>query len=244
MSPPEPRLTLLLPVYDEGDRLEASIARLVAHAESLEPRFEILCVDDGSRDRSRAIADGLARRDPRIRSEGHSPNRGKGFAIRRGFELARGERIVFLDVDLSTDLSATEPVLAELDRRADVVLGSRHLAGARIAERQPPFREALGRTFRRLSTAIFAPGTSDFTCGFKGFRRDAARAIASRMRIERWAFDVEIVVIARALGFSVSEVPVIWHHEPGSKVRLASAVTTSGRDLVKILARRARGGYR
>jgi dolichyl-phosphate beta-glucosyltransferase len=244
MSSPAPRLTLLLPVYDEAERLAASLARLVEHATALGEEFEVLCVDDGSRDRSRAIADEFARRDPRIRSEGHSPNRGKGHAIKRGFELARGERILFLDVDLSTDLSATRPVLEALDRGADVVLGSRHLAGARIAERQPPFREALGRSFRRLSTAIFAPGTSDFTCGFKGFRRDAARAIASRMRVERWAFDVEIVVIARALGLSVTEVPVTWHHEPGSKVRLASAVTTSGRDLVKILARRARGGYR
>jgi dolichyl-phosphate beta-glucosyltransferase len=244
MSLLAPRLTFLLPVYDEAERLEASLGRLVEHAAALGEGFEVLCVDDGSRDRSRAIVSELARRDARIRSEGHATNRGKGFAIRRGLELARGERTVFLDVDLSTDLDATRPVLEALDGGSDVVLGSRHVRGARIAGRQPRFREALGRGFRRLSAAVFAPGTSDFTCGFQGFRRDAAREIASRMRIERWAFDVEIVVIARALGLAISEVPVTWHHEPGSKVRLPSAVTTSGRDLVRILARRAQGGYR
>jgi len=239
-----PRLTLLLPVYNEAARLESSLARLIAHAEALGESFEILCVDDGSRDDSADRAATFAQRDPRVRAVAQPINRGKGAAIRTGFEQARGDRIVFMDVDLSTDLSATEDVLAALDSGADVVLGSRHHSRARIEQRQPVLRESLGKFFRRAVGAYFARGDFDFTCGFKGFRRAAARSIARRMTIERWTFDVEIVVIARAHELRIEQVPVVWRHEGGSKVRVLHAVFTSLRDLARIALRRAVGGYR
>jgi dolichyl-phosphate beta-glucosyltransferase len=239
-----PRLTLLLPVYNEAPRIERSLDTLAEHARALRESYEILCVDDGSRDESVAILRRRAAADPRIRLVESTPNRGKGAAIRTGFEHARGERIVFMDVDLSTDLAATAPVLAALDAGADVVLGSRHHRSATIRQRQPPVREALGKLFRRATGVALARGDFDFTCGFKGFRREAARAIGARLTIERWTFDVEIVVIARALGLRIEQVPVVWRHEGGSKVRVLHAVLTSLRDLVKITLRRAAGRYR
>lgn len=245
MHPPAPlRLTLLLPVYDESPRIEASLATLVSRAEEHGEPFEVLCVDDGSRDDSLARMRSFAARDRRVVVVACERNRGKGAAIREGFLRARGERVVFMDVDLSTDLDALEPVLAALDGGADVVLGSRHDHAARIERRQPVLRESLGRCFRRGVGAVFARGDFDFTCGFKGFRLAAARSIAERMTIERWTFDVEIVVIARALGLQVAQVPVVWRHEGASKVRVAHAVVTSLRDLVRIALRRAAGRYR
>ncbi len=239
-----PQLTLLLPVYNEAPRIERSLDTLSAHAQGLAESYEILCVDDGSSDASAALVRARAQADPRIRLVECGRNRGKGAAIRTGFEQALGARVVFMDVDLSTDLAATAPLLAALDAGADVVLGSRHHRSASIAQRQPFVREALGKLFRRATGAAFARGDFDFTCGFKGFRRAAAQAIAKRLTIERWTFDVEIVVIARTLGLRIEQVPVLWHHEGGSKVRVVHAVLTSLRDLARIALRRAVGGYR
>jgi glycosyltransferase involved in cell wall biosynthesis len=239
-----PALSFVVPAYDEERNVPRLVPELVELGRSLGREFEIVCVDDGSRDATAARLASAARGEPRLRFESLARNRGKGAAVKRGLELARGDALLVLDADLSTDLAAARAVLAELDRGADLVLGSRHAPGARIEARQPAARELLGRGFRRLAQLAFAPGVSDFTCGFKGLRRPAAERIAARMTVERWAYDVELVVIARALDLALAEVPVRWRHAPGSKVRILPAVAGSSRDLARVLLRRALGRYR
>lgn len=232
---------MIVPAYNEGAVLERHLARLTQHLRGRGETFELVCVDDGSTD---ATAQILARQFEPVRVLSHHDNRGKGAAVRSGALASSGERIVFLDADLSTDLAGLEPLLAALDAGADVALGSRRVAGARIERRQPRLREGLGRAFSSLARALFAPEVRDFTCGFKGFRRQAARAIFERARVERWAFDVELVVIARALGLSLVQVPVSWTHHGGSKVRVPGAVLGSLRELASIARRRWFGDLR
>ncbi len=234
----------MLPIYNEGRSLERLFATLIPVAESLEQPFELVCVDDGSRDDSLSMLRQVAERDRRIRVEALPENRGKGAAVRHGMLAARGELVLFMDADLATDLGATRPVIEALENGTPVVFGQRHGESSRITRRQPWVREHLGRVFRWTSNHFFAPDVYDFTCGFKGFRAEAVREIFPRSVIDRWAFDVELVVIARSLGIKIGQVPVVWQHFGNSKVRLGHAVFTSLRDLGRIIWRRLLGRYR
>jgi glycosyltransferase involved in cell wall biosynthesis len=238
-----PALSLVVPVYNEELVLERSLRELCSFAESLRMPFEIVCVDDGSHDRSAAILGAHAQRDPRVRVERHAHNRGKGAAVRTGMLAARGARVVFLDADLSTPLEQTPALLAALETH-DVALGNRRMDGAAVRRRQPWVRQTLGRGFTLLARVLLASRVSDYTCGFKAFRRDAAQRIFARSTLDGWAFDAELVAIAHAQRLSIAEVPVQWHHEDDSKVRVLHAIASSLRDLVVIAARRASGRYR
>jgi glycosyltransferase involved in cell wall biosynthesis len=237
-----PRLSVVVPVYNEARVLEANLERLSKELHGLGLDFELVCVDDGSRDESPEVLSRLA--GPALRALSHEGNRGKGAAVRTGCLAARGERIVFMDADLSTDLAALRPMLAALDNGAAVALGTRRAPAASIAVRQPKAREYLGRAFSRLAAWLVHAGVRDFTCGFKGFTRDAAQRIFSRATIDRWAFDAELVAIARAQRLEIVEIPVRWEHRGGSKVRVSSAAMGSLIDLGRIVARRASGRYR
>ena len=235
------RLSVVVPAFNEAAILERNLGLLAQRLNLLGESFEILCVDDGSTDGTAEI---LARLGTLIRALRHATNRGKGAAVRTGALAAHGERIVFLDADLSTDLDALSPLLAALDLGADVSLGSRRLQGSEIARHQPPLREYAGRVFSRLARALVAPEVRDFTCGFKGFRREACTAIFSRTRVERWAFDAEVIAIARARGMQLVQVPVHWKHSGSSKVRVLGATLGSLGALIAIVLRQCLGTYR
>lgn len=241
---PGPGLSVVLPVYDEALVLEQNVASIVGWLERAGLDFEIVCADDGSTDGSGAILARLAARDPRLRVETSPVNRGKGSAVRQGVLASRGELVVFMDADLSTPLDELPSFLSALDAGNDVVIGNRRAPGARITRRQSRSREILGRSFTHLTRLLLAPGIHDFTCGFKAFTAKAAREIFRRTRQDGWAFDAELVVIARELGFQVAQVPVTWHHEEGSKVRVVSAVLASLRELCVIVWNKRLGRYR
>lgn len=244
-----PALSLVVPVYNEAQVLEASLDAIRAYLEGSElaagsPGFELICVDDGSADESRGILERIAAADPRVRVLVHPTNRGKGAAVRTGVLEARGEQVVFLDADLSTPLDELPRLLGALDDEHQVALGNRRVAGADIERHQPWYRETLGKCFTLLSRTLLAPGINDFTCGFKAFRGDAAREIFRRSSLDGWAFDAELIVIARARGYKMAQVPVRWRNEDDTKVRLLSAVVVSLRDVLVLFARRLSGRYR
>lgn len=242
-SSPEPQLSLVVPVYNEARVLPESVPAMAAQAEELGLAYELLLVDDGSSDDSAAVIASLAAERPEVRPLAHERNRGKGAAVRTGCLQARGAKVVFLDADLSVPLHELAPLLDALEQN-DVVLGSRRLAGSNIARHQPWLREQLGRGFTGITRLLLAPEVRDFTCGFKGFRREAARTVFERSALNGWAFDAELVTIARVQGLRLSQIPVEWRHDDDTKVRLGAAVLGSLWDLLRILGRRARGLYR
>ncbi len=239
-----PDLSVVVPIYNEARVLPSSIPALVQHLEALGLASEVILVDDGSLDASPQCLTELSAQHEVVRALSHAQNRGKGAAVRTGCLAARGERVLFLDADLSVPLAEIEPLLRSLDAGNDMVLGSRRVAGSRIERHQPWLREQLGRGFTTITRLLLRTDVRDFTCGFKGFRREAARAIFERSTLDGWAFDAELVAIARAQGLSIAQIPVEWRHEDDSKVKLGAAVVTSLIELMRICLRRLRGQYR
>ena len=231
-----PRLSVVVPAYGEAGRIAGTIAAL---REALGDDTEIVVVDDGSTDDTAAAAE-TAKADVVIRIP---DNRGKGAAVRAGMLAAHGDVIVFTDADLSYPPAQIEVLRTELVRGTDVVVGSRRHIGTRTLVRAGRLRELSGRVFNVFTRLVLPRKFGDTQCGLKGFRRDAARQIFSQSRIDRFAFDVEILWLADHFGFSIKEVPVELDNAPGSTVRLASDALRMVRDLTRIRRWSATGVY-
>ena len=201
---------------------------------------EVIVVDDGSRDRTaEAAGAALAGRVPSrvIRSE---DNRGKGASVKEGVLAASGEVILFSDADLSTPIGELDKLLAALRAGADVAVGSRALPGSDVRVRQRRPRELMGKIFNGLVRRLVLKGYRDTQCGFKAFRRAAAKELFSRLQTAGFAFDVEVLVLCRELGYCVVEVPVVWLDSRPSRVRLFTGSVGMLFDLRRI-RRAARG---
>jgi dolichyl-phosphate beta-glucosyltransferase len=236
-------LSVIVPAYNEAARIEAPLRRMCAYFAAQPYACEILVVDDGSDDDTSALVRRVAESAPvPVRALRYARNRGKGHALKVGFEAARGERILFSDADLSTPIEETEAFLLALDQGFDVAIGTRKHARARITLRQPRHREAMGRVFTWLVRRLLAD-VSDATCGFKAFRGPAGRDLFARVRIPDWGFDAELLMLVRRLGYRLTEVPVQWQDREGTKVRLLRDALRSGLALVRIAAGAALGVY-
>ena len=236
-------LTVVIPAYNESARISAPLRRVSDHLAAHHPASEILVVDDGSTDGTPGVVEALAAALAcPVRVIGSGANRGKGHAVRQGMLAAAGTLVLMTDADLSTPIDQLERLLVAIRAGADVVIGSRKMAGAVIEERQPKLREAMGRVFTFL-TAIFVVDVSDVTCGFKVFRREAALAVFSRATLDDWSFDAEALFLTRRLGFRLVEVPVRWRDTAGTKVRRGRDAVQSAIGLARILWNQARGRY-
>lgn len=211
-------LTIVVPAYNEAARIAPGLRTLCAWAAEHAPGCEIIVVDDGSRDDTRAIVAGIAAEEGRVRLESLPVNRGKGAAVRRGVELAQRAWILLCDADLSTPIGEIDKLAAAAAAGADIAIASRDLPTSDIARHQPAYREALGRAFNGAVRALVLPGLKDTQCGFKLFESAAARRVFARMTIERFAFDVEVLYIARRLGYRIAEVGVRWVDDARSTV--------------------------
>jgi len=234
-----PSLSVVIPAYNEAQRLPATLARVRAYLRGLGREHEIVVVDDGSSDTTAQVAR-EAGEDVRLLR--HAPNRGKGYAVRRGMLAATGERRLITDADLSTPIEELAKLEAEIERGFDVAIGSRAVAGALIEVHQPAYREAVGRLFNRVVQALLLPGLSDTQCGFKLFTARAARAAFSVASLDGFSFDVEALYLARRLGLRIAEVPVIWRNDAATRVGLGGGAAAFA-DLVRIHLRARRGAY-
>ncbi len=211
-----PYLSIVVPAYNEAFRLAKNLRHVVEFLERRQWSYEILPVDDGSDD---GTADTLkAISTPALRLLQHERNRGKGAAVRTGVLASRGQWVLVTDADFSTPIEELPKLLAETDR-ADVIFGSRAVEGSRIEVRQPRRREMLGRLFNGLVRALGLTALRDTQCGFKLLRGEAARRLFPRLRIARYAFDVELVWEAERAGYRVRELGVLWRDSDGSTVR-------------------------
>jgi len=238
------QVSVIVPAFNEEARIGEAVAAVTRHLVEVGLTFEILCVDDGSTDKTAAVVEELAARDPRVRLLRMPRNEGKGEAVRQGVFAARGRFVFFLDADLSTRPEAIDASLPHLQDGADLVAGSRHCPGSRVVRAQPAWRRSLGRGFLVLARLVADRTATDLTCGFKGFRRSAAQEIFGRARLRGWAFDAETALIARRLGLVRREIPVEWTDDPDSRVRVPSAIAHSLLDLARLAWHDARGAYR
>ncbi len=239
MPEARPRLSVVIPAYNEAERLPATLERLAAWFASFSGRAEVLVVDDGSVDETAAIAEAVARRMPgqvALRVVRHETNRGKGAAIRDGCLRAEGEVVLFTDADLASPPEEWPKLLAVVEAGADVAIGSRlHPDGTDRRDSQPFARRLAGRLYTFVRRSLVLRDIADTQCPLKAFRREAARAIFSRQRLAGWVFDVEVILLARRLGYDIAVVPVEWRHQPGSRVRLRlSQGLAVLRDLVRL----------
>lgn len=213
-------LSIVIPAYNEEKRLPATIKRLRCYFMQSAWEFsEILVVDDGSRDATVRKVQSLEAAGVPIRVLRNPGNRGKGYAVRNGVQKAKGEWILVTDADLSTPIEEVEKLWAAAhDSAAQVVIGSRAIDRSLIGVHQPLLRESAGKLFNLAARLATGLPFRDTQCGFKLLETRAAKEIFRRQRIERFGFDVEALVIARGLGYSVVEVPVQWNDVAGTKV--------------------------
>jgi dolichyl-phosphate beta-glucosyltransferase len=234
-----PGLSVVIPAFNEAHRLPATLARLREHLRGQDRPHEILVVDDGSSDGTADVARS-AGEDVRVLR--HVPNRGKGYAVRRGMRAATGERRLMTDADLSTPIEELSKLEAEIDRGYDVAIASRAVAGARIEVHQPAYREAMGRAFNVLVQALLLPGLADTQCGFKLFTAAAAEAAFGACRLDGFSFDVEALYVARRRGLRIAEVPVVWRNDAATRVGLGGG-GAAFLDLFRIRLSALRGDY-
>lgn len=210
-------LSIVIPAYNEAGRIGRSLAALEDFLGGTGTEFEILVVDDGSTDDTIAVVERLGL--PGVRCIATSPNRGKGHAVRVGMLAATGRVRVMFDADASMPPSELPRLLAPIDAgRAELAIGSRYIDGARTGKHQPAWRRAWSRLANRIIQRSLVAGVHDTQCGFKAFTEQAAVDLFSRARIDGWAFDLEILALARRLGYSIAEVGITWHDDERSRV--------------------------
>jgi dolichyl-phosphate beta-glucosyltransferase len=232
-----PELSIVIPAFNEERRLPGSLRRILNYLGRWGESFEVLVVDDGSRDATGNVVARFASEDPRVRLLQYGGNRGKGFAVRYGMLRARGARVLMSDADLSTPIEELPKLAAALDAGADIAIGSRVLPESCLAVRQPPLRELIGRTFNLVVRVLAVPGIHDTQCGFKLFTRTAAHDIFALLTVDHWCFDVEALLVARKMGYCIREVPITWVNEENTKVNVLRDLAQTAVDLGRIRAR-------
>ena len=236
------KLSIILPAYNEEQRLEGNVAHLKDSVDKLAISYEIIIVNDGSSDATLAKAQKCAS-DP-IQVLSYGQNRGKGYAIQYGMLHSEGLYKLFMDVDLSTSLDGIRNFLDLMETgNYDVVIGERKSRSARIEGRQPFYRIFFGRGFTLLANLFIGHKITDFTCGFKMYTKDAADIIFKRQRIFDWAFDAELLFIAVLHGLRIRQAPVTWRHHSNSKVRLIRDIAHSLYSLILMRMNAIRGMY-
>jgi dolichyl-phosphate beta-glucosyltransferase len=227
-------LSVVVPAYNEEKRLPRTLERMRGFLDEAGLDYEIIVVDDGSDDDTLEIARHEGTRGGAVRVLANGRNRGKGYSVRRGMLAANGRLVFYSDADLSTPIEEILRLLEFLEDGADIVIGSRGMAQSELEVRQPWYRETMGRIFNWLVRTLVVPGFQDTQCGFKGFRRDCLPEIFRRQRIEKFAFDVEILHIARRLGYRVREIPIRWLDSPQSRVHVMGDSSQMFVDLLRI----------
>jgi dolichyl-phosphate beta-glucosyltransferase len=239
------RLSVIIPAYNEESRLPRTLSHAMEYLGAQSYSSEIIVVNDGSTDGTERIARERST-DPipvRLLAHADGANHGKGASVRKGMMEARGEYRLFMDADNSTTLDQIVRFWPLFDRGYNVVIGSRALADSVIGVRQARYKELAGRFGNWIIQTLAVPGISDTQAGFKMFEGKAAEIIFPRQTIDRWGYDVDLLVIARSHGCRIGEVPITWINASGSKVTMESYFQVLG-DVLKIRRNLKSGLYK
>jgi dolichyl-phosphate beta-glucosyltransferase len=213
-----PELSVVIPCYNEEQRLPRTIEQVERYLGAGGLSYELILVDDGSIDGTRMIMDAAAARNPAVRLESLTHNRGKGRALAAGVAAARGAEVLITDADLSTPIEELDKLRAELGKGAGVAIASRALKGSRVEVSQPIYRVLMGKAFNLIVQAVLLPGIWDTQCGFKLFRADVAHDVFGGLTTDGFGFDPEVLYRAKKRGVRIAEVPVIWRNSAPTKV--------------------------
>ena len=211
------KITVVIPAYNEERRIEPSLTHIINYLENHFDEYEVIVVDDGSNDRTREIVSNYKNRGVRIIT--NNVNKGKGYSVKMGILNAQYPLVLFSDSDLATPIEELEGFIGFIDDDFDIVIASRNLKNSDIRNKQPIYRQIMGKTFPKIVNKILLGGFKDTQCGFKLFKTDAAKKIVQLQTINGFSFDVEILFIARKLGYRIKEAPVVWIDKEGSTVR-------------------------
>lgn len=240
--PGVPTLSVVIPVYNEARRIEATIGSIAAYLARSRISSEVLVSDDGSADGTPSVVARATQGTDMVRVLPAREHRGKGAAVRRGVLASRGDFVLITDADLSTPMSELPRLMQPVRLGADIAIASRGLRGSHLAVRQPLYREWSGRLFNALVRILLLPGIHDTQCGFKLMRGAVARHLFSISRVDGFAQDVEVLALAARAGLKIVEVPVTWAHNTDSKVRLARDAPAMLRDLLHVAVNVRAGG--
>lgn len=236
-------LSIVVPAYNEELRLEATIRGYLDHLRRDRRAVELIVVDDGSTDGTGLLVERLRVVYPELRLIRLAENRGKGYAVRTGVVNARGRMILFADADGATPIAELRRLEQALEQGADVAIASRALQGMGVEVRTRLYRRLIGRAFHLWVEMLAVRGVRDTQCGFKLFRAPVGHDLFSRMRMDGFSFDVEMLMLAQRRYCRIAEVPVNWTHQPGSKVNLVVDSLRMALDLVVMRARSLSGEY-
>jgi len=239
MNTKQPHVTIVIPVFNEQERIAKTLYSIKDYLSHQTYASDVLIIDDGSSDLTSEIVRVVDFYSEEVKAQSSGvlveniKNVGKGYSIAKGLLMAKGDIIAFTDADCSTPIEEIEKLISKINNGDDVVIGSRNLQASHV-ENRPAIRGLLSRSFNMFARVLGLMSVSDSQCGFKAYRREAARDVAERQKTYGYCFDVEHIHIAKKLGYKVTEVPVSWRHDDGSTLSLIQDSLLMFIDLLKI----------
>ncbi len=227
------KLSVIVPCYNEEKRFKNGFNHFHNYLKKIKFNWELILVNDGSKDKTLNLMRKESKRHKNVKVITYPINGGKGLAISEGVKAAKGEIILFSDIDHSVDISTINSFFKHFNK-AEVVIGSRRLKNSKIIEKQKPLRELLGKGFTLLVKILIDKQIKDATCGFKAFKREAAKELFKKVSIYGWAFDAEILYLCKKYKIKVIQAPVDWKDVKGSKVSLTKDIASSLFGLLQI----------
>lgn len=212
-----------MPVFNEQERMPKNLDRIILYLKKKRITYEIIVVDDGSYDHTLHVLDTYKKKHSNVIVKRHAINKGKGAAVKTGMLQAGGDLVLMTDCDLSTPIEEIEALLPYMSQY-DIVIGSRRLGVNKIEKKPARYRTFLGSIYYEFLRLMLLPGIKDTNCGFKLFSKKVIADIFTKQKINGWGYDAETLFLAKKKGYSIKEIPVIWTHYSGSKVRVFYAV--------------------
>lgn len=238
----QPYLSIIIPAYNEAERIPETLLDVDRRLEHAEYSYEILVVNDGSKDNTAEIVKSMAKVVRNLKLIDLKDNAGKGGAVRQGMLLASGKIRLFTDADNSTSIDQFGTMMPFFKEGYDIVIGSRAVKGAKLDPAEPIYKQIPGKLGNLFIQALLLPGIWDTQCGFKAFTDEAAEKIFNISKITGWGFDVEALSLAKRRGYIIKEIPVYWKNDTRSHVGMSAYLKVFA-ETIKIRLWLSRGRY-